>query len=502
MTFRSGHEIVAEVASGAVSAKEVVDAHIRRIEEVNPQLNAMVVPLFEQARRDAAAVDGARGRGEKLLPLAGLPFTVKESFDVAGTPTTLGLTTLAKHRAAADAPHIARLREAGAILLGKTNVSQLLMGNESDNPLYGRTRNPWNPDRAPGGSSGGEAALIAAGGSPLGLGSDIGGSVRLPAHACGIHAIKPTSGRLTMAGHAVLFPGQEAIQAQPGLMARSVDDLALALQLLCPLQQSTGPLRIGVFTHNGIIAPAPALRRAVREAATALSNSGLRVEEWEPPDMTDAWVDYLGILFADGSASARRIARGSRLTPAVRKIFAAGHFPRGVLSGISTPILRALGQRHLAETMRAMGYVSADRYWQLLERRAAFCERFGKELDRRQFDVIICPPDAVPALRHDTRWYLAFSYAAIWNLLGMPAGVVAATRVRPDEESDRAPGVDVAEREARRIEQQSAGLPVGVQVVARHGREDAVLRVMRILEEHFRKSPDYPVLLRSVAQTA
>jgi len=127
MTFRNAREIIAEVASGAVSAREVVDAHIRRIEEVNLKLNAMVVPLFEQARRDAATVDQARARGEKPGPLAGLPFTVKESFDVAGTPTTMGLTTRANHRAAADAPYVARWREAGAILLGKTNVSQLLM---------------------------------------------------------------------------------------------------------------------------------------------------------------------------------------------------------------------------------------------------------------------------------------------------------------------------------------------------------------------------------------
>ena len=495
MTFPSAREIVADVASGAVSAGEVVDAHIRRIEEVNPKLNAMVVPLFDQARRDAAVIDAARHRGDNLGPLAGLPFTVKESFDVADTPTTMGLTTRASHRAAVDAPYVARLRQAGAILLGKTNISQLLMGNESDNPLYGRTNNPWNAGRAPGGSSGGEAALIAAGGSPLGLGSDIGGSVRLPAHACGIHAIKPTSGRMTMAGHAGLYPGQEAIQAQPGLMARSVSDLVLGLDVLGPLPHTTAePLRVGFYTHNGITAAAPALRRAVREAAAALAGCGAHVEEWTPPDMSEAWVTYLGILFADGSASARRIARGSKLTPAVQKVFLSGRLPRTLLAGISAPILHALRQHHLAETMRGMGHITADQYWQLLARRTAFCQDFAKELDRRQFDAIICPPDAVPALRHDTRWYLAFSYAAIWNLLGMPAGVVAATRVRPDEESDRMPGVDVSEREARRCEQQSAGLPVGVQVIARHEREDVVLRVMNTLEERFRRSPDYPVL--------
>ncbi|HTA41722.1 MAG TPA: amidase family protein, partial [Bryobacteraceae bacterium] len=143
----SACEILKKIADGSVSAREVVNAYIDCIEQVNPSLNAMVVPLFAQARADAAAVDAMRRRGENPGLLAGLPFTAKESFDVAGTPSTVGLTALAQHRAAADAPYVARLRQAGAILLGKTNVSQLLMGNESDNPLYGRTNNPWNHDR-------------------------------------------------------------------------------------------------------------------------------------------------------------------------------------------------------------------------------------------------------------------------------------------------------------------------------------------------------------------
>src|SRR6185369_15083434 len=136
------------------------------------------------------------------------------------TPTTMGLTHLTGHRAAADAVVVERLRNAGAILLGKTNASQLLMFNETDNPVYGRTNNPWNLNRAPGGSSGGEAAILAANGSGLGIGSDIGGSVRLPAHACGIHSLRPTSRRLSLRGHAPLYPGMEALVAQPGPLAR------------------------------------------------------------------------------------------------------------------------------------------------------------------------------------------------------------------------------------------------------------------------------------------
>jgi fatty acid amide hydrolase len=502
--------IIGEIAAGTISAREAVDAYIRTIEEVNPALNAMVVPLFDQARKDASAVDEKRRRGEPLGRLAGLPFTVKESFDVAGTPTTLGLPKYARHRAMHDAYPVSRLRQAGAILLGKTNVSQLLLANESANPVYGRTRNPWDTERSPGGSSGGEAALIAAGGSPLGLGSDIGGSVRLPAHSCGVHAIKPTSQRLAAVGHAALYPGQEAILAQPGLIARHVTDLELALQSLSTPEQTgadatvppLGPprqserdvrnLRIAMYTSNAVMETAPAVRRAVREAAAALAARGAQVEEWNPPETAEAWAAFLGILMADGLAATRRRAGIFSVTRSVRKIYLSGALPHWLLSGVAAPLLKALGQSQLASTVRALGHLSTDRYWQLLEWRKGYRTRFLDALG--SFDAIICPPDALPALRHGSSDYLAcaLSYSAIYNLLGMPAGVVAATRVRPDEESERNPGLDLVEHLARRCENHSAGLPIGVQVAARHWREDVVFSVMNVLEEHFRSTPDYP----------
>jgi len=497
----SACEILKKIADGSVSAREVVNAYIDCIEQVNPSLNAMVVPLFAQARADAAAVDAMRRRGENPGLLAGLPFTAKESFDVAGTPSTVGLTALAQHRAAADAPYVARLRQAGAILLGKTNVSQLLMGNESDNPLYGRTNNPWNPARSPWGSSGGEAALIAAGGSALGLGSDIGGSVRLPAHACGIHAIKPTSRRLTMEGHVPLYPGQEAIVAQPGPMARTVADLELAMSfLMAPQDRITtrvpiAGMRIAMYTDNGVFAVAPALRRAVAEAAAALESRGAYVEEWQPPDPVEAWITFLGILMADGFASAKRMIGRSPVLPYIRLILLCGVFPRWLLSGAASPVLRMLGQQHLARNVRAMGYLSADDYWRLVDWRARFEARFLGALERGRFDAIICPPAALPAVPHRVGAHVpdVLSYSALYNLLGMPAGVVPATRVRQDEETCRKPGSDWVEHKAIQCEKGSTGLPVGVQVAARHWREDIVLSVMHALEEHFRHLPDYPL---------
>lgn len=500
-----------EIAAGRCSSREAVDAHISRIEAVNPSLNAVVVPLFEEARDGADAADAARRRGETRGRLSGVPVTIKESFDVAGTPTTLGLSARARRRAAADGVQAARLRAEGAIILGKTNVPQLVILNEADNPVYGRTNNPWNLERTPGGSSGGCAAIVAACGSPLSIGSDIGGSVRFPAHSCGIHSLKPTAGRLTMSGHAPIFDGQEAVPAQPGPLARSVADLQLALQVLAaPGQEIIDPgiapvalgdmrdvevskLRVGVFEDNGVVRPSPSIRRAVAEAARSLTERGVVVEEWNPPGVPEAWELYQAILFADGMKWARRALRGSRRDWRIRGILMGATLPRGLLR-LGAWELSLAGQTHLSESLRSLGQRTVADYWRLLERRAQYRARFIDSLDAGRFDAIICPPNALPAAPHGSSFFLAdtLSYGALFNLLGMPAGVVAATRVREDEESDRAPGMDIVERTARKVETGSAGLPVGVQVVARHWREDIVLALMSALEEHFKSQPDYP----------
>lgn len=300
--FLSATEIARQIKAGTISTREVVEAHIQRIEEVNPRLNAVIFPLFAEARKEAQAADEAQRRGEKLGPLHGVPITIKEALLVKGTPTTFGLLNQRTHQAEDDGPLVSRLRRAGAIILGKTNVSQLTIYIESDNPLYGPTNNPWNLDRSPGGSSGGEAAIIAAGGSALGLGADFGGSIREPAHFCGIQGLKPTSGRLTMQDtrYDLFAVGQEGVLAQCGPMARSVADLALAMNVLAapglealdaaiapvpwrdPAEVEVKGLRVAFYTDDGYFPAAPALRRAVQEAAEALRTRGAQVEEWTP----------------------------------------------------------------------------------------------------------------------------------------------------------------------------------------------------------------------------
>ena len=491
-------QIARGIASRDFSPREVVSSCIQRIEASQAAINAVVVPRFEQALKEADLAEVACSRGDPLGPLHGVPITIKESFDLTGTPTTAGLTHRADHRAKIDAAVVARLRRAGAIVLGKTNVSQLLLHDACSNPLYGQTNNPWNLDRSPGASSGGEAAVLAFGGSALGLGSDIGGSVRLPADACGVVSLKPTSGRLPGDGHISLFPAQESLMAQPGPLARSVTDLLLAMRVLTvvdprPIQTldvaGVRGLRIGFYTDNGVIAPSPAIRRAVTDAARALDARGFSVQEWQPPNVELMWWVYLALLITGGLTKVREVSRGSKLSWIVRQMLLTGMLP-GVSFRVASTILRIAGQSRMADGIR----YCAEPYEQVLKRREHVCRDFMNAMDAARVDAILCPVFPTPALRHRVSPFIVdcLTYTAIYNLLGMPAGVVAATRVGDGEESDRRPGLSLTGRAARKVEVGSVGLPVGVQVVARHWREEVVLGVMSLLEEHFRAQPQHP----------
>ena len=514
-TALSATELAAGIANQQFTATQVVEAYIKRIEQVNPRLNAVVVPLFEQARQEAHAADQKLARGEEVGPLHGVPITIKESFHVKGTPSTLGVTNLASHQAQEDSILVERLRGAGAIVLGKTNVPQLLFYNETDNPLYGRTNNPWNLGRSTGGSSGGEAAMVAAGGSALGLGSDIGGSLRTPALACGINSLKPTSGRLTGVGTAdiTILPGQEGIINQYGPMARSVADLKLAMSVLAaPGQEAVDPaiapvawrnpedvniqgLRIGFYTDDGFFPAAPALKRAVNEAVEAIREAGAVVEEFQPPDVAHAIGVFFGILAADGGTNERRIVGKSKYDPRIKGLIQLASLP-DVMRPVLVRLLKAARQARLAATLASLTKQSAAGYWELIAARNQYQRKFVAALEAKQLDVLICPPHALPALTHGSSYYLssAASYSMLYNLLGMPAGVVAATRVRPGEENaDTKLGkLDIIERTATKVLKNSAGLPIGVQVIGRHWREDTVLAVMTVLEKHFKAQPDYP----------
>ncbi len=300
----SAAELAEAIRSKKWSSKEIVEAHLDRIAKVNPKLNAVVQLTAEAARKEADEADAALARGEIKGPLHGVPITIKDTLETTGVICTGGTKGRANFVPKADATAVARLRAAGGIILGKTNVPELAGAAETDNLVYGRTNNPYDLARTPGGSSGGEAAIIAAGGSPLGLGTDAGGSIRIPAHYCGLTAIKPTSGRVPRTGQFPLPLGARNPVFHVSLIARKVRDLALGLPIISgpdfrdhsivgmplgdPSKVVLRDLKIAYFDDDGVAPPTSEIAAAVRDSAKAFADAGVKVEESRPPDAAKA----------------------------------------------------------------------------------------------------------------------------------------------------------------------------------------------------------------------
>ena len=300
------------IAAGDVSSLEVVDSHLDRIEEVNGWLNAVTRVLADEARVAAKDADKAVAAGDELGPLHGVPCTIKENVDVAGTPTTQGLPVFADLISPTDAPLVERLRSAGAIPIGRTNLPELGLRISTDNPLHGLTRNPWHPERTAGGSSGGEGSAIASGMSPLGLGNDIGGSVRNPAFCCGITAIKPTHGRLpafSVFEHDQNPALSSQIMLTDGPMARSVSDLRTAMGILngrdirdprsvdVPLDGPDAKRQAAVVKHIPGVDCHPSVIEGIERAASSLAEAGWEIVESTPPGIdlcSEIWAHLLG----------------------------------------------------------------------------------------------------------------------------------------------------------------------------------------------------------------
>ncbi len=312
----SAVELAAMIRDRKVSSREVVQAHLERVEAVNPYLNAIVRLLPDQALAAADAADRAVADGTGLGPLHGVPVTVKENIDLAGTPTTQGVPALAEAVAPVDAPQVERLHAAGAIPFGRTNLPDFALRVHTDSALHGLTRNPWNPQRTAGGSSGGEAAALATGMSPLGLGNDLGGSLRNPAHCCGVASIKPSTGAVP---RATVIPPEDywnisfQLMAVEGVLARRIADVRAGFTAIAG-QHPRDPLSVpAVFTD---LAPRerpavavlpeppggsthPGVAAAVRRAADALADDGFKVTEAVPPDYEQAIELWSTILIAD-----------------------------------------------------------------------------------------------------------------------------------------------------------------------------------------------------------
>jgi amidase len=307
--------LAASIARGELSAADALESYLERIRAVNPKVNAITNLFTEQARALAADIDRRRARGEEVGPLAGVPFTVKENIDVAGQPTTQGIPALQGAVPPQDAPIVKRLRDAGAIPLGHTNMPDLSLRFHTRSQLFGPTVNPWNRDWSPGGSSGGEGAALATGCSALGLGNDAGGSVRIPAQFNGVSALKPTFGRFPSdrsVGPRDLTLASQTIPVD-GVLARSIADLHLAFQVLAgpdsrdpravpaPLfgPEPPKPIRVAVAADPGRLGVAPACRRAVEQAAEVLAKQGYEVEPADLPKIPEIVEAYGGMIMTE-----------------------------------------------------------------------------------------------------------------------------------------------------------------------------------------------------------
>ncbi|HEY8410012.1 MAG TPA: amidase [Pyrinomonadaceae bacterium] len=428
-------ELAELIRTREVSAAEVVEAHLEQISRLNPKLNA-IVTLNPKAIEQARIAEG---------DLAGLPITIKDTIETAGLRTTSGSKLRSDYVPERDAPAVARLKQAGAIILGKTNAAEMAMDYTADNPVFGRTVHPLNPELTPGGSSGGEAVAIATRLSPGGLGSDLAGSIRIPAHFCGICGLKPTTGRVPGEGQFPPSTGPYSLGAVIGPMARRVLDLKLLFGVLSDERPFKTDLRKGLrfawYGDDGVVPVTDETARAVKNAAAALSDAGLIGEERRPPHVergNELWLK----LFSRASVVQLRHAYAGRETD-------GGPFVSWRLrTADDTPP------------------PSLDEYianW--MER-----DRLREELLRwmEPTPLIIAPVGATPAYEHDTLkvtvqgatmgTFRAFSYAQAFNVFDLPVVTVPAGR-------------------------SNQGLPIGVQIIGRPFAEEMVLAAAEVVEQ-------------------
>ena len=456
LTFLSAVAMAAQIRKNQLSPVELVEAHLSRIEKLNPKLYAFVQVDAEGARRQARAAEDAVSHHERLGPLHGVPISIKSSIEVTGMRCESGTKLRAGFGAAQDAPLVSRLRQAGAIILGTTNTPELLMAWETDNLLYGRTNNPWDLSRTPGGSSGGEAAAIAAGCSAGGVGSDGGGSIRVPAHFSGICGLKPTPGRIPATGHFPTSVGPFALLGVVGPMARTIADLKVLFEVMqgpddgdpsaapvpvrWPDRDDLKKLRIGYFEDDGRTPVTAETRAAVRAAAAALKHAGFEVEPFRPEGLEQArrlWWQFFGI------------AGGMLLQP----------MTKGRESDLS-PILK----QHLSQVAAEPSHTGQTLLDTWIMRDVLRIQIFSQ---MRDYPILLCPVASVPAFHHAERsWIIdgqtveyldAWSYTEWFNLLGTPAAAIPFGR-------------------------SNEGLPIGVQIVARPWEEELVLAVAAELE--------------------
>jgi amidase len=446
-------EISRALRDRSVSSYELVTAYLQRIEDINPAINAVIQLNAERAIDAARQADSALSRGEITGPLHGIPMTLKDSIDTAGVITTYGTLGRRDFTPKRDATVAARLKAAGAILLGKTNTPEFTLSFDTDNLVYGRTRNPFDPGRTPGGSSGGSAAAVTASMCAFDIGSDTGGSIRVPSHFCGTAGLKPTQGRVPRTGHAVSFGGIHDPLTQLGPITRSVQDLELILRVIAGpdghdpfITQAAmhdfsiiamAGLRVGWHADNGLFTPSAEIQEVVTACANALQQAGARTHEIIPTPIpaTTAELHELFVWADDGGAWIQRLLDAAGTTQA------------------HPAIAKQINKESMLEGSE-------------ITRRIESRDRFRSDMlaFMQDYDVMLTPVAGFTAPLYeeteDEAHFPGYTYTQVYNLCGLPVVVV-------------------------RCGTSSDGLPIGVQIAAQPWREDMALAVARHVEKVF-----------------
>lgn len=386
LAIASATTLIDLLGKGEVTSTQLLELYLSRIERFNPTYNFVVAFDLERARSEAAEADDRRSRGDKVAPLAGLPITIKESFEAVGMPASCGIPALREHYPEKDADAVARLRAAGAIIFGKTNLPQGASDWQSFNPNYGQSLNPWDRSRSPGGSSGGSAGSVASGFTAFELGSDIGGSIRIPAHFCGVFGHKPSYGTISTRGHippppGALYQGELGVA---GPLARSAADLSLLLPLLARPERARDlkaarherleDFRVGVWMGDGAYLLDDAYRAVLESYIADLKEAGAHVTRVElPVDPAESYEIYMNALFAIVGAGAPNEADN----------FAA--FIADDPTGIAEKMVR-----YMRTTL--------PEWFALQDRREHLFRRWGRFFE--EYDALLCPAVPIVAFPH------------------------------------------------------------------------------------------------------
>ncbi|KAL3982726.1 Amidase family protein [Acanthocheilonema viteae] len=495
-------QLIQYLQLGRCTAKEVLRTYQERAINAHRKTNCIVTFITESEKWAEELDKKAENKNYQKPPLFGIPISVKENIKVKGYAQTKGFIHNVKNIADEDSMLVQQIKELGAIPFVLTNVPQSLLSFSCVNPIYGTTTNPYKSTRTCGGSSGGEAALISLGGSIIGIGSDVGGSIRYPCHFCGIAGLKSSHLRFSYQGILPSIPGHPLIDVSCGPMAMHATELVTFLRIIWSGKwisrhdpytvqidwdekqfSRKEPLRIGYYDNDGWFMPTPALQRAVHDAVSILEGCGHIMVKFEPPNIPEAFRYFIGALFVDGGKylldnfNKDLIAEGFEIMICILRT--PGILKR-VLGKLLTPIYPRIGQFLCSSSL------NTSELRQTYENIEAYRELYIKRMRELSIDALICPIQVLPAVEHHIAGQLASttSYCGIFNLLDFPAGTVYITKVNEDDEKklDVYPESDIWYKTAKQATKGSIGLPVGVQIAAPPYHDETVLRIMCDIE--------------------